>query len=76
MKIAMIGHGNVGGTLAKRWSKTGNEIIIGARDLEDPPVAKLTSAHEHIQATTIQSAVDQAEVVLVAIPAPAVGILA
>lgn len=72
MKIAIIGHGNVGGTLAKGWAKAGHMITIGAREPDDQSVIELASAHQQIQATTIESAVDQAEVVLVAIPAPAV----
>ncbi|NBC05172.1 MAG: NAD(P)-binding domain-containing protein [Bacteroidetes bacterium] len=76
MKIAIIGHGNVGGTLAKGWSKAGHNILIGARNSEDELVKDLISENDRIQVTNIQSAVDKSEVILVAIPANAVGDLA
>lgn len=73
MKIAIIGHGNVGGTLAKGWAKAGHDILIGARDPEDQSVKEFMSNKDRIQVTDIQSAVDKSDVILVAIPAPAVG---
>ncbi len=76
MNIAIIGHGNVGGTLAKGWAKAGHDIIIGARDPEDSSVVELTSNHDKIQASDIQAAVEKADVIIIAIPAPAVSDLA
>ncbi len=32
MKIAIIGAGNVGGALGRRWAGVGHEILFGARD--------------------------------------------
>ena len=32
MKIAIIGAGNVGGTLGKRWAAAGHEVLFGVRD--------------------------------------------
>lgn len=32
MKIAIIGAGNVGGTLGKRWASEGHDILFGVRD--------------------------------------------
>ena len=32
MKIAIIGAGNVGGTLGKRWAGAGHEVLFGVRD--------------------------------------------
>jgi predicted dinucleotide-binding enzyme len=31
MKIAVIGAGNVGATLGKRWAKLGHEVVFGVR---------------------------------------------
>jgi predicted dinucleotide-binding enzyme len=70
MKIAIIGHGNVGGALARNWAGKGHDIIIGARNPEDSKVLLLTD-NPHISATTIPNAVKLAEVVLVATPAHA-----
>ncbi len=70
MKIAIIGHGNVGGALARNWADKGNEIIIGARNPEDARVLRLLE-HRLIDAATIAEAAQAAEVVLVATPAHA-----
>lgn len=34
MRIGIVGSGNVGGTLGKRWEKNGHEVIFGGRDPE------------------------------------------
>ncbi|MFN7120320.1 MAG: NADPH-dependent F420 reductase [Saprospiraceae bacterium] len=68
MKIAIIGHGNVGGALAKRWAAAGHEVLIGARNPQDEKVQNFIAAY-HIPVRDITSAVNQAEVILVATPA-------
>ncbi len=35
MKIGVIGAGNVGGTLGKRWAQSGHEVMFGVRDTTD-----------------------------------------
>jgi len=69
MKIAIIGTGNVGGALASKWAKAGHELFIGVRDKENFKGKDLlnnpkTSLH------TIHEAVANAEVILLATPAP------
>lgn len=34
MRIAVIGAGNVGGTLGRRWATVGHEVVFGVRDPE------------------------------------------
>lgn len=68
MKIAIIGHGNVGGALAKHWAKAGHQIIIGARNVNDNKVQQLAQL-ENFSATDISGAAQAAEVILVATPA-------
>ena len=70
MKIAIIGTGNVGGALATKWAQQGHRIFLGVNDLTQFKGKDLlqnpnTSVH------TIQAAVQQSEVVLLATPAPA-----
>ena len=36
MKIAVIGSGNVGGTLGKGWAKKGHDVTFGVRNTSDP----------------------------------------
>lgn len=76
MKIGIIGHGNVGGTLAKGWAGAGHDLLIGARNTSDEKVEKLVTVSERIKVGTIKEAVSDSEVLLVAIPAPAVADLA
>src|SRR5689334_10480794 len=56
MKIAVIGRGNVGGTLGARWSAAGHEVVYGVRQPSAPDTA------------TVPEAVAGAEVVVLAVP--------
>ena len=76
MKIAIIGHGNVGGALAQRWAAAGHQIVIGARNPEDEKVGRLTGASDRISAASIPAAVEAAEVILISTPAQIVADLA
>ncbi|MCK6617070.1 MAG: NAD(P)-binding domain-containing protein [Cyclobacteriaceae bacterium] len=69
MKIAIIGTGNVGGALATAWAKAGHTILLGVQNTSDFKGKELlknanTSVH------TVQAAVREAEVILIATPAP------
>src|SRR5476651_1199319 len=65
MNIAIIGTGNIGGTLAKKWSACGHKIFLGVRDLDNFKGEELL-ADSNITALGISDAVKQANVVLVA----------
>jgi NADPH-dependent F420 reductase len=69
MKIAVIGAGNVGGTLGKRWAKAGHEVAFGARD---PAEAKVTALVREsgptARAASAPEAARQAAVVLLSVP--------
>jgi predicted dinucleotide-binding enzyme len=41
MKIGIIGAGNVGGTLGKRWAAAGHQVKFGVRNPSDPKVSDL-----------------------------------
>jgi|GEM_PF-2985140 len=58
MKIAIIGHGNVGGALAKHWANFGHEVIIGARNSQDEKVQDFVK-NSTITATDILDAVSR-----------------
>ena len=36
MKIAILGSGNIGSTLGKKWAKTGHTVTFAARNIDDP----------------------------------------
>ena len=69
MKIAIIGTGNVGGALATRWAQAGHTIILGVRDLQNFKGKELL-ANPDTTTTDIPTAVQAAEVILIATPAP------
>ncbi len=73
MKIAILGAGNIGGTLGKAWLAAGHEVVFGVRD---PQSAKTQAAVEatggKIPAKEMGEAARFGEVVLVAIPHAAV----
>jgi predicted dinucleotide-binding enzyme len=59
MKIAVVGRGNIGGTLAEKWRAAGHDVVFGVRE----PGGEGTAS--------IPDAVAAAEVVLLAIPGAA-----
>jgi NADPH-dependent F420 reductase len=69
MKIAVIGAGNVGGALGKRWAKAGHEVTFGARDPNDAKlVALVRESGPSAKAATVPEAVRQAAVVILSVP--------
>jgi len=65
MKIAVIGTGNVGGALAKKWAKAGHSIFLGVRNTKNFKGKELLNEFG-ITAVSISESVKNAEVVLVA----------
>ena len=69
MKIAIIGAGNVGGTLGTAWAGKGHHAVFAVRNVNDEKVKKLISdAKGKATAATIPDAVAQCDVVLLATP--------
>ncbi len=69
MKISIIGAGNVGGALGKKWAEVGHTVIFGARSPADPKYADL----KVIGAMTgVAESLAGAEIVLLALPGSAV----
>lgn len=64
MNIAIIGAGNVGGTLAKRFAEAGHRIYLGVRNVNDAKVKALLS--DNISAHSIPEAVAKADVIITA----------
>ena len=65
MRVAVIGKGNIGGTLGSKWRAAGHDVVYGARDGsgQGPGGAPVRS---------IGDALKDAEVVLLAVPGQAV----
>jgi predicted dinucleotide-binding enzyme len=69
MKIAVVGTGNVGGTLGKRWARAGHQVAFGARDPADAKVAALVrESGPTARAASVPEAVRLADVVVLAVP--------
>lgn len=70
MKIAIIGSGNVGGTLAVKWVKAGHTVLVGARLPLSEKNRNLATQIGEDHFTSIETAVQQSEVILISTPAP------
>jgi hypothetical protein len=69
MKIAVIGAGNVGGTLGKAFAARGHEIWFGVRNPRDGKAQELAqAAGGKVQVTTTHEAAAAADIVLLATP--------
>src|SRR5262252_6571140 len=65
MEIGVIGAGNVGGTLGRRWAQAGHAVVFGVRDPNDKKVrALLASAGAHARTGSVEEAAASAVVVL------------
>lgn len=62
MKIAVIGSGNIGGTIGGAWEKAGHEVTYGLRN----------NSKKKKGAMSIEAAIAGAEIVLLALPGAAV----
>jgi predicted dinucleotide-binding enzyme len=69
VRIAVIGTGNVGGTLGRAFARAGLHVVFGSRDPGGSTVAGDTTA----KVTTVADAVTGADVVVLAQPGDQVG---
>jgi len=73
MRIAILGSGNIGGTLGKKWAAAGHDVAFGVRDARNPDVTKLlASIPARGRAVSLEAAIGTAEGVLFAVPGTAV----
>ena len=70
MKISILGTGNIGGGLGKKWADKGHQIIYGVRDPRNTKYHSL--ADKNVRVTTMAEAISYSEIVIIAIPFPAV----
>ncbi len=70
MTIAIIGSGNVGGALAKKWINAGHTVLVGARLPLSEKNIKLATEIGEDRFTSVPFAVQQCDVILIAAPAP------
>jgi predicted dinucleotide-binding enzyme len=69
MKIGFIGSGNVGGALGKAWAAKGHQIYFSSRNPGKPEMQTLArEAGPTAISTDIKSAVDSADILVLATP--------
>src|ERR1700686_4903231 len=69
MKIAVVGAGNVGGTLGKGWAKKGHDVTFGVRNTSDPKLKELLAATGgKARDGSVKAAAADAEVVALTVP--------
>jgi predicted dinucleotide-binding enzyme len=72
MHITIIGSGNIGGTLGRRWAEVGHSVTFGARDPQSPKAqTALAAAGPTAQLAAIADALATSDVVLLALPGAA-----
>jgi 8-hydroxy-5-deazaflavin:NADPH oxidoreductase len=71
VQIAILGAGLVGSTLGRLWNAAGHDVTFAARDAARPR-ALAAELGQRAHAASVADAVAGAEVVLVAVPGPAV----
>jgi predicted dinucleotide-binding enzyme len=69
MKIGIIGSGNVGGTLGKRWAKGGHTVVFSSRHPESEKMKTLIAeAGPNAVAGSVADTVQQCDILLLASP--------
>ena len=68
MKIAFLGHGNVGGALANRLQRLGHEVTLATGDARSEGVRKQLARNPALKVSPPVDAVREAEVVVLATP--------
>lgn len=68
MKIGIIGAGNVGSILGKRWSAGGHEVKFGVRNTADPRLKDLLDAAPKASVASVAEAAAFAEVIVLSVP--------
>jgi len=73
MNITILGAGNVGGAIGKKWAAAGHKVVFGVRDAGSPKVAALlNSISGQARAESVANALAFGGVLLIAIPHDAV----
>jgi 8-hydroxy-5-deazaflavin:NADPH oxidoreductase len=70
MNIAIIGTGNIGGGLAKAWSRKGHRVFLGTRSPLNKNLRNLVAYNEElISAHAPEVAAKKGDIILLAVPA-------
>ena len=73
MRIGILGAGNIGSTLGKKWAAAGHRVMFGVRAPDSDEVQTLVQAlGGQAHAGSVSEAVAFGDVVVIAVPAAAV----
>lgn len=72
IRVAVLGAGNIGGALGRKWVAAGHDVTFGVRDPHDARAQALrTEAGERAKIGTVEEALAAGDVVVMALPGPA-----
>lgn len=69
MRIGIIGTGNIGRTLGKKWINAGHQVKFGTRNLsKEDTISFVKSLGSNASLSNIKEAINTSEIIVVAIP--------
>ena len=71
MRVAVIGTGNIGGTLGRGWAQAGHDVTFGVRDPGSPRLATLLEGAPTATSAPVVEAARGADAVVLAVPGAA-----
>lgn len=71
MKVTVLGTGNVGSTLGKKWAASGHDVVFGVRDVTAVKARSLL-AETAVSVAPVAEAIAAGELIVFAIPGTAV----
>lgn len=72
MNIAILGVGNIGAAVGKKWAQAGHRVAFGTRDANSAKAQALRKTFPDAKIETVATALAEAQVVLIALPYAAV----
>ncbi len=71
MKIAVIGAGNIGGTLGVKWAEAGHDVCFGVRRESDHLKQRLDESGGKARAASVEESIAGHDIILLALPGKA-----
>jgi len=68
MRIAVLGAGNIGGTLGSKWIQAGHDVSFGVRDTQSLKTVYSLEQAKGAKATDVSCAIRDSEVILFSVP--------
>lgn len=72
MRIAILGAGNIGGTLVSKWLAAGHTVVFGVRNANSAKTISALEKAQDAKVTDVPAAIRESEVILFSIPWKAV----